>query len=297
MPNSRDVDLVSLSPQDTIKYLEDYYFPPYITLAHTFNAPKGWHAPSRYLKHYALQYVAAGEADYEIGGHVYRTVKGDVVVHRPYEQNSIYTVEGKPYVCISLLFHFGDSEFPFEALFGQDHYCGNYADHPVDRMLTQLVTHYQQPGLDNQMTCQGLLLQVLADLSKWKREQAPPVKQNQGRAKIILIKNYIQEHFNREIQFEELEQAANLSRSYIIPLFRKTFGLSPMQYQIWLRVKAAKELAIQTGLSVSEIADKVGYADVHSFGKMFKKKTGHSLTEFCAALTTGHGKLDRSRSY
>lgn len=298
MSSRREVDLPSLSPKESISYMENYYFPPYITLAHTFNAPKGWHAPVRYLKHYALQYVAAGEADYEIGGHVYRTLKGDVVVHRPYEQNAIRTIEGKPYVCISLLFHFGDSDFPFDALFDRDHYCGNYVNHPVDRMLAQLITHYKQPGLHNQMTSQSLLLQVLAELSKWKREQeAPPGKQRQGRAKMVLIRNFIHEHYNREIQFEELENVSNLSRSYIIPLFRETYGLSPMQYQIWLRVKAAKELAIQSGLSISEIANVVGYADVHSFGKMFKKKTGHSLSDFCGTLTTGQGKLDRSRYY
>lgn len=295
MSDSGKVDLYSLSPQDTIPYMENYHFPPYITLAHTFNAPKGWHIPTRYLKHYALQYVAAGAADYEIGGRVYRTVKGDIVVHRPQESNSIYTIEGQPYVCVSLLFHFGTSEFPFEALFAHGHYCGNYADHPVDRLLTQLVTHYQQPGLENLMICQGLLLQVLAHLSQGKQEQAPSGKQHPGKAKIILVKNYIHEHFNRTIQFEELEAVAALSRSYMIPLFRNTFGLSPMQYQIWLRVKAAKELAIQTELSVSEIADRVGYADVHAFGKMFKKKTGHSLTDYCATMTTGVGKLDRSR--
>lgn len=33
--------LFFLNPSDTLRELHDYYFPPYITLAHMFNAPEG----------------------------------------------------------------------------------------------------------------------------------------------------------------------------------------------------------------------------------------------------------------
>lgn len=278
------IDLSGLPPLETVPYLQDYHFPPYITLAHTFNAPKGWMIQTRYLSHYALQYVVLGAAEYEINGHVYLTRKGDVVIHRPYEPNAIRTIEGEPYICLSLLFHFGTSPFPFNDLFEQDHYCGNYVNHPVDRMLSTLVTHYQQPGLVHQVSCQGLLMQVLSELSTNVKKLQRPSKQKAA-AKMVLIKNFIAERYNQSINFNQLEQISGLSQSYIIPLFKEMFDLSPMQYQIWLRIQKAKELALQTDLSVTEIAYQIGYADVHTFGKIFKRKTGHSLSDFCASLT------------
>ncbi|WP_127490759.1 helix-turn-helix domain-containing protein [Paenibacillus glycanilyticus] len=67
-------------------------------------------------------------------------------------------------------------------------------------------------------------------------------------------------------------------------LFKDAYNITPMQFQIHLRIERAKELAIQSNMSVTEIAHHVGYTDVHTFRKIFKKKTGHSLSEFCASL-------------
>jgi AraC-like DNA-binding protein len=62
--------------------------------------------------------------------------------------------------------------------------------------------------------------------------------------------------------------------------------MTPIQYQIYLRVEKAKELSVHDGLTPSEVAHHIGYNDVHTFGKMFKKKTGLSLSQFCANLFT-----------
>ncbi|MNY79267.1 DNA-binding transcriptional regulator AraC [compost metagenome] len=62
--------------------------------------------------------------------------------------------------------------------------------------------------------------------------------------------------------------------------------MSPLQYLVWLRLEKAKELALQSGLSFGKIANEVGYTDIHSFGKIFKRKIGLSLTQFVATLYT-----------
>jgi YesN/AraC family two-component response regulator len=72
----------------------------------------------------------------------------------------------------------------------------------------------------------------------------------------------------------------------MISQFKKTFGMKPIQYMIHVRVEKAKELALLEGLSVGEIALEVGYSDVHTFGRMFKKKTGYSLSQFSTSLFT-----------
>jgi AraC-like DNA-binding protein len=279
------INMVPMNPEETIPYLKDYFFAPYITLAHTFNAPEHWGLENRTLKQYALQYVLKGAAEYEIEGTVYTTRQGDLIVHRPYELHSIRTIKGEPYLCISLVFHFGSSPFPLDALIGQGHYCGNYANHLIERQLTQLVTSYQLPGLDHHARCQGLLLQILSELPRGLTEShAQSDVQHKKRNKLILIRNHIINHFHQTIDYKKLESISGLSQSYIIAQFKQTFGLSPVQFQIHIRIQKAKELALQTGHSIGEIAGMVGYSDVHTFGRIFKKKTGYSMTEFCATL-------------
>lgn len=276
-----------LHASETASDLPDVHYPPYITLAHFFDAPKGWAIHNRTMGQYVLQYVVEGRADYPVSGHMYATVKGDLLFHRPGELHSILTVEGEPYVCLSLVFHFGANDFPVPQLFGETHLLGNYAGTELEKKLNRLVHMYRQPGLAAQLQAQGLLLEVLGEAAAGlHRIQTDSTVEVRTKAKLLLLQNYIREHYDQPVQHSDLEQIAGLSRNYIIVQFKRQFGLTPMQYLTWVRIQKARELALQTGLSISEIAGRVGYADVHTFGKMFKKKTGTSLSQFCAALVT-----------
>ncbi|QJD87940.1 AraC family transcriptional regulator [Cohnella herbarum] len=282
------MDLIEMNPSETLAWMSDYHCPPYITLAHSFHAPEGWLIENRTLKQYALQYVLNGMAEYPVAGGSYVTVKGDLLFHRPGEQHSIRTVENHPYVCISIVFHFGQTSFPLDELFQDRHHLGNFTGQPIERKLGEIVQLYSHPGLDRQLKCQGLLMQVLAEASQGKGQEEANAGGASNHAKLILLKNYLITHYHQEVRHSDLEGVTGLSRNHMILIFKKTFGMTPMQFLTWVRIQKAKELAIQTDLSVSEIARNVGYSDVHTFGKMFKKNTGSSLTQFCNTLTTDY---------
>jgi AraC-like DNA-binding protein len=278
-------ELMSITPAETIVKLQDYYFPPYITLAHMFHAPNGWSIHDREMSQFVLQYVVDGFAYYPVGDRHYETRRGDLLFHRPQERHSIITVDDSPYVCISIVFHFGTHKFPYDELFPNQHLLGNYADHPIDAMLSQLVTHYRQPGLSHQILCQGLLMQIFGEIAQRGESHNGKTRSDSlNITKLVLVKNYLHAHLNCSIQIKDLERVAGISKNYILTLFRQHVGMPPLQYLTWLRINKAKELAIQSNLSISEIAESVGYSDVHTFGKMFKKKTGQSLSQFCANL-------------
>jgi len=290
-PNNRagitNVELIGMHPAETLPWMEDFHAPPYITMAHTFHAPRGWGIDHRVMNQYVLQYVVSGTAEYPVSGTHYVTGPGDLLFHRPGEPHSIRTVPGNPYICISIVFHFGAQPFPEERLFGDRHLLGRFDGHPVERMLTELVRLYQQPGLPAKLRCQGLLLQLLGEAAS-PREEPGSREKPSSLAKLVLVKNFIIDHYDEDIGHAHFEKVSGLTRNYIIRQFKLVFGMSPIQYLTWVRVQKAKELAIQTDLSAGEIARSVGYADVHTFGRMFKKKTGGSLTEFCSSLTTNY---------
>ncbi|MFC4779275.1 AraC family transcriptional regulator [Paenibacillus sp. GCM10023252] len=278
-------ELTSMRLADSIDKHPDYHFPPYITLAHMFNAPKDWAILNREMTQFCLQYVVDGVAHYPVGDRHYETRRGDLLFHRPHERHSIMTVPGEPYVCISIVFHFGDSMFPYDDLLLNKHLLGNFIDHPVDSMLSQLVQHYRQPGLLHQMQCQILLLQILREAAQWgESHMAVHAADDHAMPKLVVIKNYLHEHYEQTVQIRDLEQVSGLSKNYILSLFRKHVGMSPMQYLTWIRINKAREMAIQSNLSISQIAERVGYSDVHSFCRMYKKKTGQSISQFCSGL-------------
>jgi AraC-like DNA-binding protein len=262
----------------------DVLFPPYITLAHLFHAPANWCTLDRRLNEYALQYVVEGCAEYEIEGTVHLTQEGDVTIHRPMELHSIRTIPGQPYVCISLVFHFGGAVFPLDRSLNGNHDCGNYLGNAIDNYLSELVIHYKKPTLEARLKCQALFMHILSEIEANLTSNPQSTQHIKKLNRMILIKNHIMEHYPQDLNFTQLGEISGMSKNYLISVFTKTFGISPVQYQLIVRVQKAKELALHSGLSVGEIANRVGYKDVHSFGKMFKKKTGFSLTEFCSAL-------------
>ncbi|MFD0619611.1 helix-turn-helix domain-containing protein [Paenibacillus sp. GCM10027629] len=283
--------LYFMEPSDTLEQLKQYYFPPYITLAHIFHAPKGWKLKPRVLKQFQLQYVIEGIADYHINGREYVTRRGDLLFHRPNEPHHVSTRPDHPYICISIVFHFGNSGFPIQQLVDSDsetgsHYTGNYQNHTLEQKITELVHHYRMPDVTDHFHCQSLLTQILLQLSAQKKELVvrSSKKEDANKAKLILIRNYISSHLQEGFEHQELEKLSGWSRNYIIIQFRSTFGMTPMQYLVWIRLEKAKELALQSGLAFGEIANRVGYTNIHAFGKIFKRKTGMSLSQFCSTL-------------
>ena len=85
------------------------------------------------------------------------------------------------------------------------------------------------------------------------------------------ICGYIQKNYNENITTEELAKTANLDKSYFIRKFKKTLGVTPMQYFFHIRINNAKILLLNTNLAINEIAEQCGFCDASYFTLLFKK--------------------------
>lgn len=68
--------------------------------------------------------------------------------------------------------------------------------------------------------------------------------------------------------------------SYLSNLFSETQGTTIEQYHISQKIERVKELLVYDELSLSEIADTLGYSSVSHLSKQFKKITGLTPTHF-----------------
>ena len=91
---------------------------------------------------------------------------------------------------------------------------------------------------------------------------------------------FIHEHFYESVSVEQLSSISCVSKSYLSRLFLKRLGMSPMRYLNSVRVDIAKKLLIDSKLSISDIAVKVGFSDPLYFSRVFNKLTGVAPTEF-----------------
>ncbi len=91
---------------------------------------------------------------------------------------------------------------------------------------------------------------------------------------------YIYEHFNEQIELNEVAEHIHLSPYYLSRLFKKETGRNFIDFLNEVRINKAKELMKDTPLKLYEIAEKVGYHDNAYFGQMFKKHVGTSPGDF-----------------
>jgi AraC family transcriptional regulator len=91
-----------------------------------------------------------------------------------------------------------------------------------------------------------------------------------------MVIEYVHAHLRRDLSLLELAAAIDLSPRHFSRLFRTTFGTSPHRYVIAERVNEAKALLANKRLSVSEIAEALGFVDQSHLTNVFRKATGVS---------------------
>ena len=91
--------------------------------------------------------------------------------------------------------------------------------------------------------------------------------------------NLIHAEYMMPLTVRQMADWVYLERTYFSGLFLKRTGVSPKQYLINHRMQQAKFL-LTNGIGVAVTANSVGYSDVFTFSKMFKKYFGESPSQF-----------------
>ena len=87
----------------------------------------------------------------------------------------------------------------------------------------------------------------------------------------IMLKRYIDAHYNEKITKEDLANVAFCSVPNLYHIFQKNFGISPHNYVNKIRLEKASVLLENSGSSVAEISAMVGFDDPIYFSKLFKE--------------------------
>lgn len=113
-------------------------------------------------------------------------------------------------------------------------------------------------------------------LTHWCRELDRGSISTERERHVELMKGYIQTHYRERITKEELGEFIRRSPNYAATLFRTVTGQTISEVVHSHRIKAAKYMLTESELTVGEIAEYLGYADVSYFHRVFKRITGVS---------------------
>ena len=126
-----------------------------------------------------------------------------------------------------------------------------------------------------QLECKILLLKIF-ELILQQTSKVKNIRSESNSSSIKLIKNYIKKNCYRKISVKELANVAGLSRDYTGKLFKRETGKTLTGYINEIRIQKAKELLYATDLSITNLAEIVGFSDVYYFSKVMKQYEGVS---------------------
>ncbi|WP_192034762.1 AraC family transcriptional regulator [Halomonas sp. YLGW01] len=150
-------------------------------------------------------------------------------------------------------------------------------DEALTRYLDFLVQELArlQEGAPQPLMHQDMLASTF--LSCLNVRMQPSRQHSSGLKRIDLdaLDRYIQRHLSQRLNVAHLARQACLSEAHFNDCFRRQTGITPYQYLLTRRLRAARHLLLSTRLPLSEIADQTGFSSQSALSHAFRRSFGH----------------------
>ena len=193
-------------------------------------------------------------------------------LHVPWVMFEAYDEKGHAYLP-------DEKEFPFHR---------NISDMSFMReLIDRMFEAYDQKKADNS-EAESVLKVLFMEIQRHDRlhKATGPV------AKLDGICNEIKLRPGEKYLIGDLAVRLHCSTDHFIRIFRQHRGITPGEYIINCRIEAGKNLLLYSGMTISQIADHLGYCNPFFLSKQFKKLTGMSPQEF--RNSKRHGVRDKT---
>ena len=114
-------------------------------------------------------------------------------------------------------------------------------------------------------------------------------KQDEGRtqrdasARIFRVRDcidYINNNYHSDMSLEDIAKANNISVSYMMSVWKKEVGMTPMEYLHNYRISMACKYLRETDMKIKQVAMRVGYQDEKYFARVFMKHKSITPSEY-----------------
>ncbi|EOS71911.1 hypothetical protein C818_00057 [Lachnospiraceae bacterium MD308] len=125
--------------------------------------------------------------------------------------------------------------------------------------------------------CQDLLEVVLLLLmrrSQFTVTFVPSV--HKSSKECAIVRRYIENHFKESLTLDDLAAVAHVSKYYLVHVFSREYGTSPINYLLSCRIQESLYLLAETRMSLSQIAGMLGFSSPSYFSQSFRRIQGMS---------------------
>lgn len=94
--------------------------------------------------------------------------------------------------------------------------------------------------------------------------------------RLLRARDFMQSCFSGNLTLSAISEVACLNKFHFLREFRRAFGKTPHRFLTEARMAAACDKMSRTSDPIAKVCNDVGYDDLASFCKLFKKETGYT---------------------
>lgn len=229
--------------------------------------------------HYLIHYVISGNGYYKIGIHTYTLKAGDSFLIYPNKEVLYYADNSEPWEYVWVGFKGNDAPSILKA-------TAFTPETPVTtiKRYKKEIQHYMNliynARGNNFLQTIEMAGYLYILLSYFMREDEKRVRFSQTENYVVRGIDYIASNYDQPITVDDIADHIGISRSQLFRSFKTVLSQSPKTFLTEFRIEQACYLLTHSDLSMSEIAESVGFNNSLYFSKAFHKQLEMPPTEY-----------------
>lgn len=228
-----------------------------------------------------IMYFTGGDGVLSCNLQEYNVKKGDIVFVNGKELHSgCVSGNDTAYYCFQV-----NTDF-FHNLIGKEYviFQNIFSDNECAALLDKIIKETQSDSFDSLIETKKLMYEFFALVGeKYVNTVLSEIeykKQFKRLDTFNSVMEYLDAHFNEDLNVDALSKQFFMSPSYFAHMFKARANRSVIEYVNEIRVSHAKSLLEKESLAIGEIACRVGFNDINYFSRKFKAITGMTPSEY-----------------
>ena len=239
-----------------------------------------WHSVPHTHKHTELFYIVSGKGQFIIQEQAFPVDVNNLVIINPNVPHTEDSLNSQPleYIVLGI-----DGIELATSTNSNGQFCilDHFESVEVSSCLRNILREMEQKNTGYEDICQAYMEILIIRLMRNTALAIQAESQvTTGNRQCAAVRRYIDLHFKDSLTLEQLSEEAHINKYYLSHAFKREYGISPINYLISRRINESKYLLTETDLSMSQIAQLLGFSSLSYFSQSFRKTQGVSPMEF-----------------
>ena len=239
-----------------------------------------WHSVPHTHNHLELFYIVGGKGQFLIQDQLYPVNVNNLVIINPNVPHTEVSLNAQPleYIVLGI----GGVELAAnDSSNGQFTILDHFESVEISGCLRNILREMEQKNPGYKDVCQAYMEILIIRLMRSTALAAPSESQAVStNRQCASVRRYIDLHFKEPLTLEQLAEEGHMNKFYLSHAFKKEYGLSPINYMITRRIDECKYLLAETDLSMSQIAQLLGFSSLSYFSQVFHRTQSISPKEY-----------------